>query len=362
MSAQTAYGVKPDWRYRLLLFALLVIVVAAVIVSAGMGYVKIGAFDIVRIITARLSGDMSLPSGIGETMPYVLMDVRLPRILTAALVGAGLALSGVIYQGILLNPLADPYTLGISSGAAFGASLAIVINISAIPAISTISALGQVSTPLFAFVGAIATLLVVMRLSSFDGQISAQTLILSGVIIGAVLSAGISLLKYLADEQVGVIVFWLMGSFTSSSWRAVPLVGFGLAVGCAIAFFYGRDLNIMSLGRRSSDTLGVETARTRKILLVTASFVTALCVAVSGIIGFIGLIVPHLMRFIVGPDNRKLLPTSVLAGATLLLAADTLTRAVLPAEVPIGVLTALIGGPFFGLIFRRKQRGGRRYE
>jgi len=355
MNAQTTYGVKPDWRYRLLIFALLVTTVAAVIVSAGMGYVKIGTFDIVKIIAARLSGDTDLTSGIGVTMPYVLMDVRLPRILTAALVGAGLALAGVIYQGILLNPLADPYTLGISSGAAFGASLAIVINISAIPA------LGQVSTPLFAFIGAIATLLVVMRLSSFAGQISAQTLILSGVIIGAVLSAGISLLKYLADEQVGIIVFWLMGSFTSSSWPSVPLVGFGLAVGYAIALFYGRDLNIMSLGRRSSDTLGVETARTRKILLVTASFVTALCVAASGIIGFIGLIVPHLMRFIVGPDNRKLLPTSVLAGATLLLAADTLTRAVLPAEVPIGVLTALIGGPFFALIFRRKQRGGR-YE
>ncbi|HBT96285.1 MAG TPA: iron ABC transporter permease [Desulfobulbaceae bacterium] len=337
----------------MLLLSLLVTAIAAVIISAGMGYVKIGAFDIIRIIATRLTGDASFSNGISETLPYVLMDVRLPRIITAALVGAGLALSGVIYQGILLNPLADPYTLGVSSGAAFGASLAIIINI---------SALGQVSTPLFAFIGAIATLFVVMRLSSFEGQISAQTLILSGVIIGAVLSAGISLLKYLADEQVGVIVFWLMGSFASSSWPGVPLLCLSLFAASAIAFFYGRDLNIMSLGRRSSDTLGVETARTRKILLVTASFVTALCVSVSGIIGFIGLIVPHLMRFAVGPDNRKLLPVSILAGATLLLAADTLTRAVLPAEVPIGVLTALIGGPFFGLIFRRKQRNGSHYE
>ena len=359
LTGQTAYGAAA-WRYRALIFVLAAALLLTIVVSAGLGYVKIGVLDMVKIIAARLTGDAGLLPGIGETVPYVLMDVRLPRILTAALVGAGLALSGVVYQGILLNPLADPYTLGISNGAAFGASLAIVINISALGVPLGIP-LGQVSTPLFAFIGAIATLFIVMRLSSFDGQISAQTLILSGVIIGAILSAGISLLNYLADQQVALIVFWLMGSFASSSWSGVPLLAGGLAVGLAIAFFYGRDLNIMSLGRRSSDTLGVDTTRARKILLLTASLVTALCVAVSGVIGFIGLIVPHLLRFLIGPDNRKLIFASALAGALLLLAADTVTRAVLPVEVPIGVLTALIGGPFFGLIFRRKQKAGR-YE
>jgi len=359
MSGQAGYAAAA-WRYRVLLFALALALLLMIVIAAGMGYVKIGALDMIKIIAARLTGNANLPTGIGETVPYVLMDVRLPRVLTAALVGAGRALSGVIYQGILLNPLADPYTLGISNGAAFGASLAIVINISAL-ALPLGLHLGQVSTPLFAFVGALATLFLVMRLSSFDGQISAQTLILSGVIIGAILSAGISLFNYLADAQVALIVFWLMGSFSSSSWSGVPLLGGGVVIGLLIAFFYGRDLNIMSLGRRSSDTLGVDTARARKILLVTASLVTALCVAVSGVIGFIGLIVPHLLRFLIGPDNRKLIPASALAGALLLLAADTVTRAVLPVEVPIGVLTALIGGPFFGLIFRRKQKAGR-YE
>jgi iron complex transport system permease protein len=257
-------------------------------------------------------------------------------------------LSGVIYQGILLNPLADPYTLGISSGAAFGASLALLANV---------TMLGHFSTPVFAFVGAILTLVVVMRLSTFNGQISAQTLILSGVIVGAILSAGISVLKYLADEQVAIIIFWLMGSFASSTWNGVGLVGATLLFGLMVTLYFARDLNIMSLGRRSSDTLGVETAKVRKILLLTASLVTAVCVAVTGIIGFIGLIVPHLMRYLVGPDNRKLLPVSALAGAILLLLADTMTRAVLPVEVPIGVLTALIGGPFFCIIFRQKQKG-----
>ena len=331
----------------MLLVFLAVLSLAAIILSATMGYIEVSGSEIIQVIAARLNGSQILDT-IDPAVPFVVMDVRLPRILTAALVGAGLAMSGVIYQGILLNPLADPYTLGVSSGAAFGASLALLANLTLI---------GNFSVPVFAFAGAIATLFIVMHLSTFNGQMSAGTLILSGVIVGAILSAGISLLKYLADEQVAVIIFWLMGSFASRTWTDVGMVALALSFGSLISLYYSRDLNVMSLGGRSSDSLGVETARTRKILLLTASLVTAVCVAVSGIIGFIGLIVPHLMRFIVGPDNRKLLPVSILAGAILLLAADTLTRAVLPAEVPIGVLTALIGGPFFCLIFRRRQRG-----
>ena len=335
-------------KFILLTVALIVLTFLSIIISTGMGYISITATDIFRVLAAKISGNLDLQNGIESTIPYVIMDVRLPRILTASLVGAGLAISGVIYQGILLNPLADPYTLGISSGAAFGASIALLANL---------SMLGQFSIPVFAFTGAIITLMVVMYLSTFNGQISANTLILSGVIVGAILSAGISFLKYIADEQVAVIIFWLMGSFVSATWKGVVLVGLALIFGMTVTLFYGRDLNIMSLGRRSSDALGVETAKVRIILLLTASMVTAICVAVTGIIGFIGLIIPHLMRFFVGPDNRKLLPVSALAGAILLLAADTVTRAVLPVEVPIGVLTALIGGPFFCIIFRKKQRG-----
>ncbi len=327
---------------------LLALLLCTIIASTGMGYMQIEWQDILKVIASNIFGAPDLASSVEPSIPYVVMDVRLPRILTAALVGAGLALSGVIYQGILLNPLADPYTLGISSGAAFGASIALLANI---------SLLGHFSTPLFAFIGAIATLFVVMRLSTFNGLISAQTLILSGVIVGAILSAGISFLKYLADEQVAIIIFWLMGSFGSSTWSGVILLLVTVLLGLLVTLYFSRDLNIMSLGKRSSDSLGVETANIRKILLLSASFVTAICVALTGIIGFIGLIVPHLMRYLVGPDNRKLLPASALAGAILLLIADTVTRAVLPIEVPIGVLTALIGGPFFCVIFRQKQKG-----
>ncbi len=337
-------------KFAILIVVLTLTLISAVIFSTGMGFISISAGEILRTIFSSLSNSPSLLDGIDATIPYVVMDVRLPRILTATLVGAGLAMSGVIYQGILLNPLADPYTLGISSGAAFGASLALLANL---------TLFNQFSIPLFAFTGAVITLFIVIHLSTFNGQISANTLILSGVIVGAILSAGISFLKYLADEQVAIIIFWLMGSFISSSWSSVLTIAIAVLLGGIVTFYFGRDLNIISLGSRSSDALGVETAKVRIILLLTASFVTAICVAMTGIIGFIGLIVPHLMRFFVGPDNRKLLPVSAMAGGILLLSADTITRAVLPVEVPIGVLTALIGGPFFCVIFRKRQKRGR---
>ncbi len=331
-----------------LILGLCLTLVLGIIISAGMGYLSISPSEVAHVIWAKMTG-ASLDNSLNPTFAYVVWDVRLPRILTAVLVGGSLAVAGVLFQAILLNPLADPYTLGVSSGAAFGASLALLINISFI---------SVYSVPLFAFCGAVATLFVVLALASVDGRLGTNTLILSGVIVAAILSAGIGFVKHLADEQVAVIIFWLMGSFASRTWPHVWLVFSAGICGLLIAFYYGRDLNIMALGQRSSDSLGVDTARTRKILLVAGSLVTAICVSVSGIIGFIGLITPHLMRFIVGPDNRKLVPVSFLAGAILLLWADTLTRAVLPSEVPIGVLTALIGGPFFCYIFRKKQLHG----
>ena len=330
--------------------ALLAALLVLILFSASSGYLAIGPGEILRVLAAQLSGNRELLADLDQAVPFVVMEVRLPRILTAALVGGALALCGVIFQGILLNPLADPYTLGVSSGAAFGASLALVVNLF-LPE--------QFSVPLFAFIGAVLTLLVVLRLSSFGGQISTTTLILSGVIVGAILSAGISFLKYLADEQVAVIVFWLMGSFASRDWHDVLLVATVLPAALLVFIFYARELNIMALGGRTAAALGVETVRVRVVLLVVASLLAAICVAIAGVIGFVGLIVPHLMRMVVGPDNRRLLPVSLLAGALLLLGADTVTRAFLPAEVPIGVLTALLGGPFFCYIFRQRQRRAR---
>jgi iron complex transport system permease protein len=324
-----------------------VVLISMIIISTGMGYIKLPPLTVVKIIVAKLSGQTNLLEGVDSIFPVVVMDVRLPRILSAAIVGAGLAMSGVVFQGILLNPLADPYTLGVSAGAAFGASLAILFNI---------GMMGTYSIPLFAFAGAAATLLFVLYLSSSSGGLSSNNLILSGIIVAAILSAGISFLKYVADEQVAVIIFWLMGSFGSKTWTDVSLTLMFILIGFSAFMFFARDMNLLALGSRTASSLGVNTRKVTIFLLITASLIAAICVSVSGIIGFVGLLVPHMMRLLTGPDNRRLIPMSFLAGATLLLIADTITRAVLPSEIPIGVLTALIGGPFFCYIFRKQQK------
>ena len=318
-----------------------------VIIAATMGYIAIPASDVLKIIAAEITGQTQMLAGVNELFPVVVLDVRLPRILSATLVGSGLAMSGAVFQGILLNPLADPYTLGVSAGAAFGASIAILLNL---------GFLGTYSIPLFAFCGAVATLFFVIYLSASGEGLSSNNLILSGIIVAAILSAGISFLKYVADEQVGVIIFWLMGSFGSKTWLDVGLVFTFVLISFSVCVVFARDLNLMSLGTRTASSLGVNTRRIPLILLITASLMAGICVSISGIIGFVGLLVPHMVRFITGPDNQRLIPISLLVGAILLLIADTITRAVLPSEIPIGVLTALIGGPFFCYIFRKRQK------
>lgn len=331
----------------LLLVILAGLLVAGMVLAATMGYMRIPAIDVLYLIRDRILG---LDSSVDPVSATVVMDVRLPRIIESVLVGGMLAVCGGVFQAILLNPLADPYTLGISSGAAFGASLVIVLQVFGL-------SLPQfISVPLFAFGGGVATLAVVLSLAAGDRRLSSTSLILSGVIVAAILSAAIGFLKFLADEQVGVIIFWLMGSLSGASWQDILVLVPVAVIGLLVVLLHGRDLNVMAIGERTAVTMGVDTVRLRRTLLVTCTLMASVCVAVAGIIGFVGLIVPHLLRSVIGPDNRWLLTLSFFGGGLLLLFADTLTRAVLPAEVPIGVLTALIGGPFFCVIFKRKLR------
>jgi iron complex transport system permease protein len=347
VSPETGYRTSRRLPAGWAMAVLLVSLVAAVVFTATLGYIHLPFPAVIKIMAARLFDQPSWLAHYDPLWPTVVTEIRLPRILCATLVGAGLAMTGVVFQGILLNPLADPYTLGVSAGAAFGAALALLINI---------QFLGALSVPLFAFFGAVATLFAVIYLSADGSGLSSTNLILSGIIVAAILSAGLSLVKYVADEQVSVIIFWLMGSFAARTWADVGLVACAVGMGALACTYFARDLNLLALGERPAAALGVDFQRVTLILLITASLVAAVCVAVSGIIGFVGLLVPHLMRMLVGPDNRRLLPASLLSGALLLLAADTLTRAVLPQEIPIGVLTALVGGPFFCYVFRRRQR------
>ncbi len=326
--------------------ALYALLAVSILFSARLGYVQIPFQEIWRIVTSAMCG---APGTVHDATAAIVMDIRIPRILAAVLVGGALGVSGTVFQALLLNPLADPYTLGISSGAAFGASLAIVL------AVLGITVPKFISIPVLAFAGAIGSLFTVMALASGGQRLSSTSLILSGVIVSAILSAAIGFMKFLADEQVGAIIFWLMGSLSAISWDQVILVAAATVPCIMVVQLYSRELNVVATGEKTARSLGIDTGRLRFLLLAVCSFWTAIAVSVSGIIGFVGLIVPHLLRHWAGPDNRWLTILSFPAGALLLLAADTLTRAVLPSEVPIGVLTALIGGPFFCFIFKRRQ-------
>ncbi|MDR2142109.1 MAG: iron ABC transporter permease [Deltaproteobacteria bacterium] len=315
--------------------------------SLSWGYLAFSYQEIWEIIQGRLLG-RELELGRSQ----IIWEVRLPRLATALAAGAALGLSGAIYQGLLLNPLADPYTLGVSSGAALGAAGVITLGFWGPAWLSN-----PITPTVGAFGGAAVTLLAVMALArERDGSLPPTSLILSGVIMSTILSAGLSFLKYLAGDQVSSIIFWLLGSFVARTWLDALLVTVFFLPALLVALASAVDLNVMTLGLDQARTLGVNTKGTRRRLLAVASLAAASAVAVSGIIGFVGLITPHLIRLLIGPDHRALIPLSALAGAVLLGAADWVARAVLPGEIPVGVLTALLAGPVFLVIFRRQAR------
>lgn len=335
------------WATGLLLSAL---TAQAAIASLRSGHVHYDMGEIASVLWAGLSG---APSDAGESATMILWNVRLPRIVTALLSGAALGLSGAVFQGLLRNPLADPYTLGVSTGAAFGAALVIVAG-------AFIPGAAFLATPwaltVGAFCAACLTLVLVFALArDRDGHLPPGNLILAGVILSAILSAAISFIKYLAGDQVASIVFWLLGSFVARTWTDAAVVGAFFLPAFAVAIASATDLNIMTMGVRSAETLGVDTRRVRRNLLAAASLAAAAAVAVAGVIGFVGIVVPHLARLGTGPDHRSLLPLSAIGGALLLVCADTMVRVALPGEIPVGVLTALLAGPVFLVIFRKKM-------
>lgn len=352
MKAETAAGTYTGrfspWALGILLCCALL---ALAVVSIGSGYIEFSPKEILSILWAKLSG---ATHGYPQGRIMILWNVRLPRIAVSMLSGAALGLSGAVFQGLLLNPLADPYTLGVSSGSAFGAALVIIASV-------LFPQMPFLSTPWVltagAFLMACLTLYTVMAIAKDnDGHLSPTNLILGGVILSAILSAAISFIKYLAGDQVSIIVFWLLGSFQARTWNDAAVVLVFFIPSFCIAVLSAVDLNIMTMGVRSAETLGVDTRRVRARLLAAASLAAAAAVSVAGIIGFVGLIVPHLIRILTGPDHRTLLPLSALGGALLLSLADSVVRIVLPGEIPVGVLTALLAGPAFLIIFRRRMK------
>lgn len=282
-----------------------------------------------------------------ESNRFIILDLRAPRAVMAVLVGGGLALAGAVFQALLRNPLAEPYILGISGGAAAGAVLALATGWVA----ATSFAL-----PLAAFVGAGAAILFVFGVAlSADRRMDVRVLLLSGVVVGAFFAAVIALILALAEAPtVRSAVLWMMGSLAGASWRGVSIVAaYTLPLSLGLLLL-GRSLNLMAIGEETAAYLGTDVERVKRIAYGAASFIAAAGVAFVGVIGFVGLIIPHAVRILTGPDHRLLLPLSFLAGATFLTLADLISRTVIaPAEVPIGVITAFVGVPFFLLLLRR---------
>ncbi|MGE5652905.1 MAG: FecCD family ABC transporter permease, partial [Bacillota bacterium] len=283
-----------------------------------------------------------------ETADAIIWSVRLPRVLLGVLIGGSLAVSGAVFQGLLRNPMADPYVLGISAGASLGAALAMTLATRA-----GLFTLGTV--PLFAFVGSLLAVAMVYRLGRVRGQLSILTLLLAGVAVSTVLSSIVSFLVYFSGDKFQPLIYWLMGGLGGRGWNAVLTTLPYLAIGSGLALVYSRHLNAMSLGDEAAHHLGVPVARVRLILVCAGSLLAAAAVSAGGIIGFVGLLVPHILRLIIGADHRLLIPASLLAGGTFLTLADTIARTLMaPTELPVGIVTALCGGPVFLYLLRRK--------
>ena len=343
-------------RVRLVLGGLAVLLVGATGASLAIGAVDMTMGQVLAILGDQVG--VSLPWAYETRQELVLMAIRLPRVLLAIGVGGGLAVSGAVMQGLFRNPLADPSLIGVSSGAALAAVVTIVLGATVF---GTWAAwLGAFLLPAAAFAGGVGATLVVYHLATSGGRTSVATMLLAGIAINALAGAGTGLMIFVADDdQLRDLTFWTLGSLGGATWSQLAVVGPCLIAGMLTAPLMARPLNAMLLGEGEALHLGINTERVKKLVIVLAAFVVGAAVAVSGVIGFVGLVVPHLLRLAVGPDHRVLIPGSALLGGALLLGADLLSRTIVaPAELPLGIVTALLGAPFFlWLLLRDRKRG-----
>lgn len=334
---------------KLVLLLVLLLPVAALI-AMGLGAVVISPSEILHSFIATLAGETSSPQS-----NIILFDIRLPRILLALLVGAALASTGVVMQGLFRNPLADPSLIGVSGGASVGASLMIV---GASSFITTSAFAGLTVVAVGAFVGGIIATVVVYRVATSSLGTSVTTMLLAGIAIGALAGAFNSLLSYFSDNQMlRQISVWQMGNLSGANWVKVTIMAMIALLFILLLPTYTKALNALLLGESEARHLGIDVQRVKRNLILLTALGVGVSVALAGLIGFVGLVIPHVIRLMIGPDHRWLMPASALGGALLLLLADTLARIiVLPAELPTGILTALIGAPFFVALLIRQRR------
>jgi iron complex transport system permease protein len=330
----------------------LAVIGVVVLLAVLVGGIVLGSVDLapgttLAILGRRLLG-LDLPVTWPATAEAIVIDLRLPRVLTAMVVGTGLAVAGATFQGLLRNPLADPYVLGTASGAALGAAIAVLV-----PVRSVVLEFGLLHG--LAFIGALASVTFVYRLSRTSALSPLTSLLLTGYAVGSLLAAGLAMAMYLSGTGLRQIFAYLLGGFDGTSWVRLAVAAPLILGGSTLILLRARSLNGFLLGEEAAAHLGVDVRRERAILLALASLVTAAGVAVAGLIGFVGLVVPHLVRLLVGPNARLVLPISALFGASLLAVADVIARML--GGIPVGVVTAVIGAPFFLALLRRARTG-----
>lgn len=321
----------------ILALAALGLVVVAVLATT-IGAYRIPVADVLRVALARLGLGVG-GSGVQET---VVIDIRWTRIVLAIAVGAALATSGTVYQGVFRNPLVEPYILGVSSGAAFGAGLSVMFDV-------------PWSLQVSAFVFGMVAVGLTYRLALVRGQLPTVTLVLAGVIIGSLFSALFSIFQYLgSNEQLRRLVFWILGGLHRATWDEVRWVAPVVVVGVLLVWRWAWSLNVLTLGDDEAAALGVPVTRTRMVLIVLATAITALVVSLSGIIAWVGLMVPHAARMLIGPDHRYLIPLAALLGAAFVIVCDTVARTLTTGEIPIGIITSILGAPYLIYLLRTR--------
>jgi len=336
-----------------LVLALLAVVLAgSLLVGAAFGAVALRPADLVKMTLNHLLGLGFAPTWRPQD-EAIFFAIRLPRVAGAAVVGAALAAAGVLFQGLLRNPLADPYALGVSGGAALGGALGFVLSLA-------FSVLGFTPVPVLAFAGALAAMALVYSLARVGGRAPAVNLLLAGFAVSSVMGYAVSLLLIMNDRlQLNLprVYGWLLGGVSVSQWGQLTIALPVVLVAATGGWVLGQSLDALSLGEESAQTLGIAVERDKRLIIVLGSLLTGVAVALGGLIGFVGLFAPHVMRLIVGPRHRVLLASALLAGASFLVLADLLARSLLaPTEIPVGILTAFVGGPFFLWLLRRERR------
>lgn len=328
--------------------SLFIFLVLVVLISGVVGTARISPINVIRISIDKLPL-IDIEKTWDESEELALLNWRLPRIMIGVVVGCGLAIVGSVFQALLRNPLADPYILGVSSGGSLGAVIAIIVGVDEVRGISVL--------PVFAFLGSLLTISFVYSIARVDGRIPVHTLLLAGVIVNAFFSAIIMfLVSMVRENETHKFLIWSMGNLSPMETGVIALAMTLILLGSIGLYYNARAFNLLSLGEESAAQLGTEVEQVKKVSFLLASLVTGASVSICGVIGFVGLIVPHIVRMVIGADHRILMPASALAGASFLVLADTIARTIVsPAELPVGVITALAGGPFFIYLLRSRS-------